>query len=105
MMLSFIGKLFRNKQGQSLVEYGILVGAIAIVGLVAATTLGHKVTDLLGASAALLPGAHDDDNAPVFSGHLVQTYTGSDGALHVSSIPGTFSNNLGISGAQSLVQD
>lgn len=104
-MKSFFGRVLRNKRGQSLVEYGILVGAISMVGLVAATMLGHKVTSLLGASAALLPAGHDDDAAPVFAGKLVKTYVGTDGATHVSSVPGTFTNNLGITGADALVTD
>ena len=33
--------------------------------------LGHKTGDLLGTVAVFLPGAHDDDNGPVTSGHLV----------------------------------
>lgn len=98
-------RAWRNKRGQSLVEYGILVGAVAMVGLVAATMLGHKVTNLLGASAALLPAAEDEDAQPVFAGKLVKTVVGADGAVHVSSVPGTFSNNLGISGAEALVKD
>lgn len=104
-MSSSIRQVLRNRRGQSLVEYGILVGAIAIVCLVAASMLGHKITDLIGSSAALLPGAHADDNGPVFSGHLVQTTQGADGSIRLSATPGTFTQNLGITNAQNLVTD
>ena len=34
---------------------------------------GHKVADLIGTVAAILPGAHNDDNAPIMAGHLIET--------------------------------
>lgn len=104
MLLSTIRNALRNKKGQSLVEYGILVGAIAVVCLAATAVLGHKINDLLGVTAALLPAAHDDDAGPIFSGRLVQTEI-SGGAIRLSSVPGSFSGNLGITGAEGLVTD
>lgn len=104
MLLTTIRNVLRNKKGQSLVEYGILVGAIAIVCLAATALLGHKINDLIGVSAALLPAAHDDDAGPVYSGTLVNT-DNSSGSIRLSSVPGTFSGNLGITGADGLVVD
>ena len=101
-------KLLRNKKGQGLVEYGILVGGIALVALAATAILGHKTTDLIGTVAAALPGAHDDDEGPIISGKLVKTTTvlGEDDvtalALHASN-PGSLSGNLGIGGSTTLV--
>lgn len=92
-------KLIRNRRGQSLVEYGILVGAVALVCLVGAAMLGHKVAYLYAASSTLLPSI-EDDNAPVFAGKLVNTVIAADGSKRLSNIPGSFSNNLGISGAE-----
>lgn len=54
-------KFFGNKKGQGLVEYGILVGGIALVALAATAILGHKTTDLIGTVASALPGAHGED--------------------------------------------
>lgn len=103
-MLTIIRNVLRNNKGQSLVEYGILVGAIAVVCLAATAILGHKVNDLIGTSAALLPAAHAEDAGPIFSGTLVNT-DNSSGSVRLSSVPGTFSGNLGINGANGLVTD
>ncbi len=90
-------KLFKNKKGQGLVEYGILVGGIALVALAATAILDHKTTDLIGTVAAALPGAHDDDSGAIVSGQLVNTTTtGQSGFVLDGQNPGSFSSNLGI---------
>jgi pilus assembly protein Flp/PilA len=90
-------KLFKNKKGQGLVEYGILVGGIALVALAATAILGHKTTDLIGTVAASLPGAHNEDNGAIVSGTLVNvTSSGGSGFRLDGTNPGSFSSNLGI---------
>jgi Flp pilus assembly pilin Flp len=90
-------KLFKNKKGQGLVEYGILVGGIALVALAATAILGHKTTDLIGTVAGALPGAHDEDNGAIVSGSLVAVTTaGQSGFVLDASEGGSFSENLGI---------
>ncbi len=100
-------KLFKNKKGQGLVEYGILVGGIALVALAATAILGHKTTDLIGTVAAALPGAHDDCVGPIISGKLVNTTAGAaetgTGLVLDASSPGSLAGNLGIAGAEGLV--
>ncbi len=66
-------KLVRDRKGQGLVEYALLVAGIAIVSLAGISLLGHKTSDLMDAAAVLLPGAHQDDNNPITSGHLIET--------------------------------
>jgi pilus assembly protein Flp/PilA len=68
-----IRKLVRDRKGQGLVEYALLVAGIAIISLAAISTLGHKTSDLMAAAAMMIPGAHQGDNAPITSGHLVET--------------------------------
>ncbi|QEG40849.1 Flp family type IVb pilin [Roseimaritima ulvae] len=99
-------KLFKNKKGQGLVEYGILVGGIALVALAATAILGHKTTDLIGTVAGALPGAHDEDNGPIVSGQLVATTVQSGGTGFVldTSSTGSFSDNLGIDGEGLIVE-
>jgi Flp pilus assembly pilin Flp len=89
-------KLFKNKKGQGLVEYGILVGGIALVALAATAILGHKATDLIGTVAAALPGAIQEDNVPIVSGQLVQTTLNDGAAVLNATEPGSFIENLGI---------
>ncbi len=70
-------KLFSNKKGQGLVEYGLIIAGVALICAAAVSVFGHKTSDLIGAVATILPGAHADDNGPIVSGKLIET-TGAD---------------------------
>ncbi len=45
------------RRGQALVEYTIIVAAVALVALGSISLLGHKTNDMLGTLTAILPGA------------------------------------------------
>ena len=66
-------RLFRNKKGAALVEYGLLIAGVALICAAAVSEFGHKTSDLVGAMAVVLPGAHSGDNGPIISGHLIET--------------------------------
>jgi Flp pilus assembly pilin Flp len=66
-------KLFRNKKGQGLVEYGLIIAGVALISAAAISVFGHKTSDLISAVAAVIPGAHGDDNGPLTSGKLIET--------------------------------
>lgn len=101
-MKNYFGRI-RNRKGQGLVEYGILVGGVALVCLAAVALLGHQTNDIISVVAGVLPGAHADDNAPIVSGKLVKT-TEVDGNLTLNvTTNGTMSSNLGITGVDALV--
>lgn len=70
-------KLFSNKKGQGLVEYGLIIAGVALISAAAVSVFGHKTSDLISAVATILPGAHADDNGPIVSGKLIET-TGAD---------------------------
>jgi len=70
-------KLFRNKKGQGLVEYGLIIAGVALICAVGISVFGHKVSDLIAATATVLPGAHADDNAAITSGKLIETTVGT----------------------------
>ena len=74
-------KLFSNKKGQGLVEYGLIIAGVALVAAAAVSLFGHKTTDLFAAVATVLPGAHSEDNAPVVSGRLIETTDADAGAI------------------------
>lgn len=97
-MLTKLRNMLQAKKGQALVEYGILVGAIAVVCLAATAILGHKANDLIATSAAILPGAHDDDTGPIVSGKLVATTTraGDGGIILDATSPGSIAANYGL---------
>jgi pilus assembly protein Flp/PilA len=73
-------KMFRNKKGQGLVEYGLIIAGVALISAAAISVFGHKTSDLISAVAAILPGSHAEDNNPIFSGSIIET-TVEDGAI------------------------
>lgn len=104
-MLTKLRNLLKNKKGQSLVEYGIIIGGVALVALAAVAILGHKTNDLIASVAASLPGAHEDDTGPIVSGKLVNTtQDATTGAIYLNaSAPGSIAGNVGIPGIDTLV--
>lgn len=83
-MFNLINKLknkLQEEKGAAMVEYGLLVAGVALVAMASVSVMGHKTTDLFSATAAVLPGAHDDDNAPIVSGKLIETAQNADGNI------------------------
>ena len=71
--MKFFRGMLRDKKGAALVEYGLLVAGVALIASAAVAVMGHKTNDLVGTVAAVLPGAHADDNGPILSGKLIET--------------------------------
>ena len=67
-------KLLTNRKGSALVEYGLLIAGVALVAAGAVSIFGHKTNDLISATATVLPGAHADDNGPIISSKLIETF-------------------------------
>jgi Flp pilus assembly pilin Flp len=87
--MSNMRRFRRTRKGQALVEYAILIGAVSIVCLTAASLLGHKAGDLLGYAAALLPGDDGDDQGPIFVSKLAATaQNGTGNAITLAGTPG-----------------
>lgn len=81
-----IRKFARNRKGQGLVEYGLIIAGVALICAAAVSVFGHKTSDLIGAVATVLPGAHGDDNGPITSGKLIETTTdGTSGAIELGA--------------------
>jgi pilus assembly protein Flp/PilA len=80
-----LSRLIRDRKGQGLVEYGLLVAGIALVAIAGVSILGHKTSDLISTTAVILPGGHADDNAPIVSGKLVETAANADGNITVDA--------------------
>ena len=87
-------KMLRSKRGAALAEYSLLVAGIMLVGAAGVSMFGHKTADMIGAVAAVMPGAHADDNGPMIAGKIIETHdqglgAGDNGiALDVDTIVG-----------------
>lgn len=96
-------KFFSNKKGQGLVEYGLIIAGVALVCAAAISLFGHKTADLVAATAAVLPGAHSDDNGPIVTAKLIETSQDTDGVINLgvsdivaNSTTARFGNNFGL---------
>ena len=52
----------KNRRGQGLVEYIVIVASVALIALVSVSMFGHKLADQYAVGAGMLPGAHAEDN-------------------------------------------
>lgn len=83
-------KLLKDKKGQGLVEYALLIAGVALISAAAISVFGHKTSDLIASVATILPGSHTDDNNPIVSGHLIETKAGTGGIeLDLATIAGS----------------
>ena len=78
-MSRLVKRLLSEKKGAALVEYALIVAGVALIGAAAVSVFGHKVTDMMATAAAVMPGAHADDNAPIVSGKTIETSTNAPG--------------------------
>jgi pilus assembly protein Flp/PilA len=55
-MLHLMKRFLREEGGAALVEYGLLLGLIAVICIVAITLLGQEVSNAFSSIAAAMPG-------------------------------------------------
>ncbi len=79
-MFKLTQRLLKNKKGAAMVEYALLVAGVALIGSASVSVFGHKTNDMIAMTAAVLPGAHTDDNGAITSGKLIETTAGAAGA-------------------------
>jgi pilus assembly protein Flp/PilA len=78
-------KLIRNRKGQGLVEYALIVAGVTLICAVGVSVFGHKVAGLIDTVAVILPGAHADCNNPIADSQLIETTTSTDGAMVIDT--------------------
>jgi Flp pilus assembly pilin Flp len=92
--MKLIVKFLKHRKGAALVEYALLIAGVALIGAASVSVFGHKTNDLIGTVAAVLPGAHTDDNAAIGSGHIIETAPNADGVIALNGA-GIVTNNDG----------
>lgn len=75
-MINQIKTFMQDEEGQSMVEYGVTLGAVAAVSYIAVVQLGDKTADLYAWMANHLPGGEASE---IGTGNLVRV---SEGARH-----------------------
>ena len=104
-------KADQKRSGQALVEYIVIVAAVALISLVSVSMFGHKVADQYAVGAGMLPGAHGEDNLPITTGHFAGvtddgTAITSNGQVSWADVTGNtetgvLRNNVVVSGGNS----
>jgi pilus assembly protein Flp/PilA len=74
-----------KRRGSILVEYGLLIAGVTLVCVVSLAVLGGKTADQFGIMAAIMPGAHAADNAPVSGGILIPFVPDATGRLVIDN--------------------
>lgn len=72
-------KFLKDEEGQSMVEYGVTLGAVAAVSYIAVVQLGDKTGDLYAWMANHLPGGEADE-----AGIAQQVRVESDGLVDLT---------------------
>lgn len=65
-------KQLRNRKGQGLVEYALIVGGVAITTAVAIAVFGLKVSEMIGTYAVIIPGTTNNVNNDVQVGSILE---------------------------------
>ena len=60
-MIENVKSFLQDEEGQSMVEYGVTLGAVAAVSYIAVVQLGDKTADLYAWMANHLPGGEADE--------------------------------------------
>jgi Flp pilus assembly pilin Flp len=87
-----------KRKGAAMVEYAILVGAVALVGILGMSVLGRKATDIVGTLAVVLPGAQLTEDRKIHNAQLIEITNGVDDSYRVdaSRIGGGDTNRIAV---------
>ena len=103
-------KLFQCKKGAALLEYSLLAAGVSLIAAAGIAVFGHKTNDMISSVAAIMPGAHADDNGPIASGKIIETTGADTGQISVDldTIVGNtdtprLGNNLGVNNLDTLI--
>ena len=108
--MKLISKLTRCKKGAALLEYSLLAAGVSLIAAAGVAIFGHKTNDMISSVAAIMPGAHADDNGPIASGKIIETTGAGSGQIGVdvgtivtNTDTARLGNNLGVTGLDTLI--
>jgi Flp pilus assembly pilin Flp len=87
-----VKRMLKNKKGQGLVEYALLIAGVALVGTIGVTMVGLKTNEMISAVAATLPGPNPESNRAIRTGALVEVRN-QDGNAQVDFLQITLNND------------
>ncbi len=100
-----VNNIRRGKRGSALVEYGLIVAGVALVGAVAVSVFGNKVGGIMGTAGGLLPGQTAADSGPIAVGKVIKTKN-DGGVINIDASAGNnIQDNFGIENPEDLVVD
>ena len=101
--MRILTNLFRCKKGAALLEYSLLAAGVSLIAAAGVAIFGHKTNDMISSVAAIMPGAHADDNGPILSGKIIETTGADTGQIQIdvativaNTDTNRLDNNLGI---------
>ena len=78
-MTTMFQRFLRDEKGAALLEYSLLAAGVALISAAGVAVFGHKTNDMISSVAAIMPGAHADDNGPIESGKIIETTSAEGG--------------------------
>lgn len=94
-----VNHIRRGKRGSALVEYGLIVAGVALVGALAVSVFGSKVSDIMSTAGGVLPGMTAEDNTPLQKTSLLDTQVdGGVRKLNPTQDDNTLEGNFGVDG-------
>jgi pilus assembly protein Flp/PilA len=106
-----IKNFLQDEEGQSMVEYGVTLGAVAAVSYIAVVQLGDKTADLYSWMANHLPGGETGEQGTnqivrLESDGLIQLTNSDDGAtFEVTDFLASGNMNTTLGGEANIVGD
>lgn len=85
-------RMLKNKKGQGLVEYALLIAGVALVGTIGVTMVGLKTNEMISAVAATLPGPNPESNRNIRTGALLEVKQ-DNGNAHIDFKQISVNNN------------
>src|SRR5438876_4481886 len=76
-------KAQKKNKGAAMVEYAILIGAVALIGILGMSFLGRKVSDIIGTLAVILPGAQMNEDRLIHNAQLIELTEGDDNTIRI----------------------